>query len=149
MDGWTGWSDSFDGRGGLAAGARMAWWSGLTHGSSDVAARRLSFTHVSTGLAHDCRRRPEPGRTARPLGPRRYPLPDCRPLDNLEERRDGYAQRLRKLVHVGERDVLFAAFYGACVGSVHAGGVGELLLAQSALAAQLAHPVAELAFPPV
>ena len=33
-----------DGRGGLAAGARMAWWSGQTHGSSDVAARRLPFT---------------------------------------------------------------------------------------------------------
>jgi len=32
---------------------------------------------------------------------------------------------------------------------VHPGGVGELLLAQSALAAQLAHTIAELVFPAV
>jgi len=52
-----GWVDRLvrllDGRGGLAAGARMAWWSGLTQGSSDVAARRLPSLDVSTGLAHD------------------------------------------------------------------------------------------------
>ncbi len=66
-----------------------------------------------------------------------------------KEIRHRHTQRLRKLVHVGERDVLFAALDGACVGSVHPGGVGELLLAKSALAAQLAHAFAELAFPPV
>jgi len=48
-----------------------------------------------------------------------------------------------------EGDVLLTALDGTCVGSVHPGGVGELLLAQAALAAQLAHPVAELPLPPV
>lgn len=66
-----------------------------------------------------------------------------------KEIRHRHAQRLRKFVHVGKRDVLLAALDGTCVGSVHPGGVGKLLLAQPALAAQLAHTVAELAFPPV
>jgi len=43
MDGWTGWSDSLRGVAVGVAGARMAWWAGLTHGSSDVARGWLSF----------------------------------------------------------------------------------------------------------
>lgn len=43
MDGWTGWSDSLRDVAVVAAGARMARWAGLTHGSSDVASGRLSY----------------------------------------------------------------------------------------------------------
>ena len=43
MDVWTGWSDSLRGVAVGAAGARMARWAGLTHGTSDVACGWLSF----------------------------------------------------------------------------------------------------------
>src|SRR5665648_1216168 len=43
MVGWTGWSDSLRGVAVGVAGARMAWWAGLTHGSSDDARGWLSF----------------------------------------------------------------------------------------------------------
>jgi len=56
-----------------------------------------------------------------------------------KDARHRHVERVGELVHVRERDILFATLDDAHVGSVHSDSVGTFLLAQSARRATRAH----------